>query len=417
MDHQTVILTLAVIFGFLMACGIGANDVANAMGTSVGSKVFTLSQAILVASVFEFLGAFLAGGEVTGTISKGITDPHFFYAQPEIFIYGMLAALLAAATWLIVASFYGWPVSTTHSIVGAIIGFAVITVGPQSVQWSKISLIVASWLVSPILGGIVAFLVFNSIQNLILRTEDPFSNAKKYVPIYVFFMGCGISFITLVNGLKHVGISLNYYQSYGLALIFGGTLFLISKILLNKVKLDKKADESFHFTNVEKIFGIMMIFTACSMAFAHGSNDVANAVGPLAAIVQVLKDPNALNNETIVPAWILFLGGTGIVVGLATYGYRVIETVGKNITELTPSRGFSAEISTALTVVCASGIGLPISTTHTLVGAILGVGFARGIGALNLDVLQKIFLSWVVTVPAGIILTMVLFFIIKTAFA
>ncbi len=417
MDHQTIILILAVIFGFLMACGIGANDVANAMGTSVGSKVFTLSQAIFVASIFEFLGAFLAGGEVTGTISKGITDPHFFYAQPDLFIYGMLAALLACAVWLIIASYYGWPVSTTHSIVGAIIGFAVITIGPQSVHWSKISLIVSSWLISPLLGGLMAFIVFTSIQNLILRTDEPFLNAKKYVPVYVFFMGCGICFITLVQGLKHIGITLNYFQSYGLALSFGGILFLISKVALNKIQLDKKADEDFHFTNVEKIFGVMMIFTACSMAFAHGSNDVANAVGPLAAIAQVLKDPHALSSETIVPSWVLFLGGLGIVVGLATYGYRVIETVGKNITELTPSRGFSAEISTALTVVCASGIGVPISTTHTLVGAILGVGFARGIGALDLEVLQKIILSWLVTVPAGVVLTMILFYVIKTIFA
>jgi len=417
MDQQTIILTLAIIFGFLMACGIGANDVANAMGTSVGSKVFTMRQAIIVASIFEFLGAFLAGGEVTGTISKGITDPHFFYEQPDIFIYGMLAALLASAIWLITASYFGWPVSTTHSIVGAIIGFAVITVGAESVYWSKIIIIAASWLISPLLGGMVAFVVFTSIQNLILRTDDPFTNAKKYVPFYVFIMGCGISLITLVQGLKHVGINLNYWQSLSLSMMFGLILLVISKIALNKIKQVKQDDESFHFTNVEKIFGVMMMFTACSMAFAHGSNDVANAVGPLAAIVQIINDPGSLSSGTIVPAWVLFLGGSGIVVGLATYGYRVIETVGKNLTELTPSRGFSAEISTALTVVCASGIGLPISTTHTLVGAILGVGFARGIGALNLDVLQKIVMSWLITLPAGLVLTMVLFFALKAIFA
>lgn len=417
MDQQIIILTLAIIFGFLMACGIGANDVANAMGTSVGSKVFTMRQAIIVASVFEFLGAFLAGGEVTGTISKGITDPHFFYQQPDIFIYGMLAALLASAIWLITASHFGWPVSTTHSIVGAIIGFAVITVGAESVYWSKIIIIAASWLISPLLGGVVAFIVFTSIQNLILRTDDPFINAKKYVPFYVFIMGCGISLITLVQGLKHVGINLNYWQSLSLSVIFGLILLVISKIALNKIKHVKQDDESFHFTNVEKIFGVMMMFTACSMAFAHGSNDVANAVGPLAAIVQIINDPGSLSSGTIVPAWVLFLGGSGIVVGLATYGYRVIETVGKNITELTPSRGFSAEISTALTVVCASGIGLPISTTHTLVGAILGVGFARGIGALNLDVLRKIVMSWLITLPAGLGLTMILFFALKAIFA
>ena len=417
MDHQTIILILAIIFGFLMACGIGANDVANAMGTSVGSKVFTLKQAIVVASIFEFLGAFLAGGEVTGTISKGLIDPHFFSNQPEIFIYGMLAALLASATWLILASYYGWPVSTTHSIVGAIIGFAVITVGPESLHWSKIILIISSWIISPLIGCVFSYFVFMSIQNLIFQADDPFINAKKYIPFYVFIMGCGISLITLTQGLKHVGVHLNYFQSFGYSALVGLVIFLISKFALNKVTLDKKADEEFHFANVEKIFGIMMMFTACSMAFAHGSNDVANAVGPLAAIVQILHDPGALSGQTIVPSWVLLLGAVGIVVGLATYGYRVIETVGQNITELIPSRGFSAEISTALIVVFASGIGLPLSTTHTLVGAILGVGFARGIGALNLDVIRKIVLSWIITMPTGVCLTMGLFFIIKSIFA
>ena len=417
MDHQTIILILAIIFGFLMACGIGANDVANAMGTSVGSKVFTLKQAIVVASIFEFLGAFLAGGEVTGTISKGIIDSHFFFNQPEVFVYGMLAALLACATWLIVASHYGWPVSTTHSIVGAIIGFAMITVGPESLHWSKIIIIMSSWIISPLIGCILSYFVFMSIQSLIFQADDPFTSAKKYIPFYVFAMGCGISLITLTQGLKHVGINLNNYQILGYSALVGFVIFLISKFALNKVTLDKKADEKFHFANVEKIFGIMMMFTACSMAFAHGSNDVANAVGPLAAIVQILHDPGAMAGQTIVPSWVLLLGAAGIVVGLATYGYRVIETVGQNITELIPSRGFSAEISTALIVVFASGIGLPLSTTHTLVGAILGVGFARGIGALNLDVIRKIVLSWIITMPTGVCLTMGLFFIIKSIFA
>lgn len=413
MEYHNLIFTLAIIFGFLMACGIGANDVANAMGTSVGSKVFTLRQAIVVAMIFEFLGAFLAGGEVTSTISKGITDPHFFFSQPDLFVYGMLSALLAAAIWLIIATSYGWPVSTTHSMVGSIVGFALIAIGPSSIYWPKMLNIVASWVISPVIGGTIAFFVFTSIQKLIIRTDNPFVNAKKYIPFYVFIMGCGISLITLVKGLKHVGINLTYNQCIALSLAFGLTLLIISKLALSRVKHDPDADKEFHFANVEKIFGVMMIFTACSMAFAHGSNDVANAVGPLAAIVEVLNDPSALDQSTIVPAWVLLLGGLGIVFGLATYGYKVIETVGKNITELTPSRGFSAEVSAALTVVCASGVGMPVSTTHTLVGAILGVGFARGIGALNVRVLQKIFLSWLITLPAGAGLTMIIFTVIK----
>lgn len=417
MDHQTILFILAIVFGLLMACGIGANDVANAMGTSVGSKVFTLRQAILVAMVFEFLGAFLAGGEVTSTISKGITDPHFFYNKPDIFVYGMLSALLAAGLWLIVATKHGWPVSTTHSMVGSIVGFAFISIGPESINWAKMANIVASWVISPLIGGTMAFFVFNSIQKLIIRTDEPFLNAKKYIPFYVFIMGCGISLITLVKGLKHVGINLDYTQSIIASMLLGLVLLIISKLALSRIKQDPNLDKKFHFANVERIFGVMMIFTACSMAFAHGSNDVANAVGPLAAIVEVLNNPAALDNSSPMPAWILLLGGFGIVIGLATYGYKVIETVGKNITELTPSRGFAAEISAALTVVCASGVGLPVSTTHTLVGAILGVGFARGIGALNIKVLQKIFMSWIVTLPAGAGLTMLIFVIIKNIFS
>lgn len=416
MEYQTTIFTLAIIFGFLMACGIGANDVANAMGTSVGSKVFTLRQAIVVAMVFEFLGAFLAGGEVTSTISKGITDVHYFYGQADLFILGMLSALLAASIWLIIATYYGWPVSTTHSMVGSIVGFSIISLGLNSIYWPKMFNIVASWIVSPLIGGIIAFLVFTSIQKLIIRTDDPFNNAKKYIPFYVFIMGCGISLMTLTQGLKHVGIFLSNNECIGLSLVFGLLLLLISKIAIMRVKHDPQADIKFHFANVEKIFGVMMIFTACSMAFAHGSNDVANAVGPLSAIVEVLNDPQALCKNTIIPSWILLLGAIGIVIGLATYGYKVIETIGENITELTPSRGFSAEISASLTVSCASGIGMPISTTHTLVGAILGVGFARGIGALNIRVLQKIFLSWIITVPAGTGLTMIIFTIFKFIF-
>ena len=416
MDHQTTLFVLALIFGLLMACGIGVNDVANAVGTSVGSKVFTLRQAIFVAMVFEFLGAFLAGGEVTTTISKGITDPHYFLYQPDIFVYGMLSALLASGIWLIVASYYGWPVSTTHSMIGSIVGFAILTTGSSSVSWSMMFNIVLSWIISPFIGCIVSFFVFNSIQNLIIRTDKPFENAKKYIPFYVFIMGCGISLITLVKGLRHFGINLNYVEGTILSIGFGALLLLISKLALSTIKQDPNLDKDFHFTNVERIFGIMMMFTACSMAFAHGSNDVANAVGPLAAIVDVLNDPSNLDKNTVVQPWVLLLGGVGIIIGLATYGYKVIETIGKNITELTPSRGFSAEISAALTVVCASGLGLPISTTHTLVGAILGVGFARGIGALNTRVLQKIFLSWIITLPAGALFTMIIFIIIKAIF-
>tara|TARA_R110000868_G_scaffold353876_2_gene615078 strand:+ start:29142 stop:30386 length:1245 start_codon:yes stop_codon:yes gene_type:complete len=410
MEYQTLILTLACIFGFLMAYGIGANDVANAMGTSVGSKTLTLKQAIVIAAVFECCGAILAGSEVTGTISHGITDMSVYIRYPNILIYGMLAALLASAVWLIFASYFGLPVSTTHTIIGAIVGFAVYNNGVDAVNWLKIGSIVLSWIISPLIGGIVAFAIFKSLQKFILQTSKPFDNAKKYVPFYVLIVGFIIGMVTLVKGLKHIDIALNDFQNILVSLLLGLFLMLLSKIMLRNVKRVKEDDIKFHYTNVEKIFGVMMIFTACSMAFAHGSNDVANAVGPLAAISNILSGDITSNN---VPSWVLILGGIGIVIGLSTYGYKVIYTIGQNITELTPSRGFAAELSAASTVVISSGFGMPVSTTHVLVGAILGVGFARGIGALNRNVINKIFMSWAITLPAGAILSIIFFISIK----
>ncbi len=415
MEFSLWYLGLAAAFGLFMAWGIGANDVANAMATSVGSKALTIKQAILVAAVFEFAGAFLAGGQVTSTIRKGILDASAVEGNPELLIFGMLAALLAAAVWLLIASSRGWPVSTTHSIVGAIVGFAVVGIGVESVHWSKVGTIAASWIVSPMLSGVLAFFIFMSVQKLILGTDDPLKNALKYVPIYIFAVGFILALVTLLKGLKHIGLDLSTGESVMVAVGSGFVTMFIGIAAIKRIKIDPDADANFRFTNVEKIFGILMIFTACGMAFAHGSNDVANAVGPVAAIVSIVKTGTVTQSSPLA-TWILLLGAVGIVLGLATYGWRVIRTVGKNITELTPSRGFAAELAAASTVVIASGTGIPISTTHTLVGAILGVGIARGIGALNLRVVRNIMLSWVVTLPAGGILAIIFFFILKGLF-
>ena len=398
-----------------MAWGIGANDVANAMATSVGSKALTIKQAILVAAVFEFAGAFLAGGQVTSTIRKGIIDASKVENNPELLIFGMLAALLAAAVWLLVASRKGWPVSTTHSIVGAIVGFAAVGIGVESVHWAKVGTIAASWVVSPLLSGFLAFFIFMSVQKLILGTKDPLKNARKYVPFYIFAVGFILALVTMLKGLKHVGLDLTYGQSVMVAIASGIVTMSIGIFAIKRIKIKPKEDEDFRFTNVEKIFGVLMVFTACGMAFAHGSNDVANAVGPVAAIISIVKS-GVVAQKSELSTWILLLGGVGIVLGLATYGWRVIRTVGKNITELTPSRGFAAELAAASTVVIASGTGIPISTTHTLVGAVLGVGIARGIGALNLRVVRNIMLSWIVTLPAGGILAILFFFLLKGIF-
>ncbi len=415
-EYQMILIGLAGVFGLLMAFGIGANDVANAMGTSVGAKALTVKQAIIIAMIFEFAGAFLAGGEVTSTIRKGIIDPSSMVDTPELLVFGMMASLLAAGIWLIIASYFGWPVSTTHSIVGAIVGFAAVGIGVEVVQWSKVGSIVASWVVSPLLSGTMAFALFTSVQKLILNTDDPLKNARKYVPFYMFLAGFMIALVTLLKGLKHVGIDLSFGQSLLIAMGFGVLVLLIGKIFISRLKIDKNDDKDFNYTSVEKVFAILMIVTACGMAFAHGSNDVANAIGPLAAVVSVVESGGTIGAKSELPMWILLLGGGGIVIGLALFGAPVMRTIGKRITELTPSRGFAAELAAATTVVVASGTGIPVSTTHTLVGAVLGVGMARGIAALNLGVLKNIAVSWVVTLPAGAILSMMFFFMLKGIF-
>ena len=414
--YGTIMVVLAVIFGLYMTWGVGANDVANAMGTSVGSKAITVKQAIIIATIFEFAGAFLAGGQVTATIRKGILDADVVAGTPELLVYGMLASLLAAGIWLLIASRFGWPVSTTHSIVGAIVGFAAVGIGMEVVQWGKVGSIVMSWVVSPLLAGTIAFALFISVQKLILGTEDPLGNAKRYVPIYIFFVGFVIALVTIFKGLKHVGLHLSMAESYGTAALVGIAATLIGIAMIKRLRFDPEADRDFHFTNVEKIFGVLMMFTACAMAFAHGSNDVANAIGPLAAVVSIVEHNGVVTQKSALPLWILALGGLGIVIGLMTYGKKVMATIGTQITELTPSRGFAATLAAATTVVLASGTGLPISTTHTLVGAVLGVGLARGIAAINLNMVRTIFISWVVTLPAGAILSIIFFYILKGIF-
>ncbi len=412
MEAEIIYVVLAALFGIFMAWGIGANDVANAMATSVGSKALTIRQAILVAAVFEFLGAVLAGGEVTSTIRKGIVDTDLLTGSPELLIYGMLASLLSAGTWLLVASRKGWPVSTTHTIVGAIVGFAAVGIGIDAVQWGKVGTIVMSWVVSPLIAGFIAFLIYMSVQRLILRQEDPLEKAKRYVPVYIFLAAFTIVLVTIVKGLKHVGLDLNLANSYLLAIGIALVIAIVGAIAIQRIKPDPKAEKRQHFYTVERVFAILMVVTACSMAFAHGSNDVANAIGPLAAVISVART-GIVGAQAALPIWVLLIGGIGIVVGLATFGKHVIATVGKKITQLTPSRGFAAELAAATTIVIASGTGIPISTTHTLVGAVLGVGLARGIEAIDLRVVGRVFVSWVVTIPAGALLSIVFFLIFK----
>ncbi|MEP1553100.1 inorganic phosphate transporter, partial [Paraglaciecola sp.] len=341
----------------------------------------------------------------------------YFVDTPELLVYGMISALFAAGVWLAFASYLGWPVSTTHSIIGAIVGFAAVGVSSEAVEWGKVTGIVGSWVITPAISGFIAYLIFQSAQKLIFDTEHPIDNAKRYVPFYMAAAGFIMSLVTIKKGLSHVGLeiesSTGYFIAFGMAVLvgFGG------KIVINNLKFDKNANKTTHYANVEKIFAVLMVVSACCMAFAHGSNDVANAIGPLAAVVSIVNSGGEIGSSASLVWWILPLGGIGIVLGLALFGHKVIKTIGNGITHLTPSRGFAAELAAATTVVIASGTGLPISTTQTLVGAVLGVGMARGIAAINLGVVRNIVISWIVTLPAGAALSIVFFFMIKGIFA
>ncbi len=476
MGIETIlILTLASVFGFYMAWNIGANDVANAMGTSVGSKALTLKQAILVAAVFEFAGAFLVGSHVTDTVRKGMIDLTVFTSMENgvnILMYGMLASLLAAGAWLQIATYFGWPVSTTHSIVGAIVGFGVVAGGSAGVAWGKVGQIVMSWVASPLLSGTIGFLVFSAIRRTIINVRDPVRATKRWAPLYVFLVFAILTLVTLFKGLKNLKLDLSLPEALLVATGVGVVASGLGSVLIRRMRVASVAPsdtpslapmggdlramvkhvrkirsmvtpevekdvediqedidgllekvreseasistrEEYRF--VEKVFAYLQILSACFVAFAHGANDVANAIGPFAAVVSLAREgAGALEAKTAVPMWILFVGGAGIVAGLSMWGWRVMATIGEKITELTPSRGFAAEFAAATTIVLASRLGIPISTTHTLVGAVLGVGVARGMESLNRRVVRDIVTSWVVTLPAGAGMSIVFYFIIKT---
>ena len=394
-----LILISSAMLGFFTAYGVGANDVANAMGTSVGSKVLTIKQAVVVAAVFEFLGAFLAGGGVTQTIRKGVIDPALFDGNLEILIYGMISALFAAGTWLLVASLRGWPVSTTHTIVGAIVGFGIYALGINEINWTVVGNIGLSWITSPLSSAIVAGLFYYICKTYIIDNDSKFKGL--IIRMYIFLAGFAIALITVTKGLKNIfkqqELFVSFQESVFISAI-AALLFTFIFYYFSKARLKQSV-------NSESQFAYLMIFTSCAVAFAHGSNDVANAIGPLAAINQatnqLLNQPYTL--ET--PLWILFLGATGIVIGLATLGYRVMKTIGENIVKLTPSKGFSAQLAAALTVVIASQLDMPVSTTHTLVGAVIGIGLVEGASTINFNSVRTIVLSWVVTLPAGALLS------------
>jgi PiT family inorganic phosphate transporter len=391
-----------------MACNIGANDVANAMGTSVGSKALTFKQAIMIAAVAEFVGAFFVGGEVSDTIRKGMLDPSVFDAVPYHLVYGMISALIAAALWLHIASFLGWPVSTTHSIVGGVVGFGFIAGGVDVINWEQINQVVISWIVSPFMGGLVAFIVFTFISKYVFRKRNPLYFAKIFLPYMVFVVFVILTNAMVYKGLKNLHLDLSFNHALSISLVVGFVAFLIAKYLTVKIHFDPSWDIQKQFHETESIFKYLQILTAFYVAFAHGSNDVANAVGPLAAVVAILED-GQVNMKVVMPVWILGLGAGCIVLGLLVWGAKVMATVGEKITELTPSRGFAATFGAATVVLICSKMGLPISTTHTLVGSVIGVGLARGLATLNFDIIKMIALSWIATIPFTAVISMICF--------
>ncbi|MDQ7063400.1 MAG: anion permease [candidate division KSB1 bacterium] len=402
---EMIILGLAVAAGLYMAMNIGGNDVANAMGTSVGSGALTFKQAILVAAIFEFAGAVLVGSHVTNTIRKGIVAPEAFANHPELLMYGMLAALLAGGLWLQLATALGLPVSTTHSIVGAILGFGIISGGGvNTVAWSKVATIVMSWVISPVMGGLIAFFMFTLVRKSILLKKNPAAPTKRLAPFLIALVIFILVLSFIYKGLKNLHLDLPLGQAVLFAFIAATGAGLLAHFTLPS--LERRMNGELKF--VERIFRDLQILTACYVAFAHGANDVANSIGPLAAILNIMKT-GSVAMKVQVPTWVLAMGGGGIVLGLAIWGRNVIETVGKKITEMTPSRGFSAEFGAATTVLVCSKLGLPISTTHTLVGSVIGVGFARGIAALNLRVIRNIVYSWIITMPVTGVITILLY--------
>lgn len=397
MDTNLFILGAALVAGLYMAWSIGANDVANAMGTSVGSHALTIRKAIIVAAIFEFIGAFMVGEEVTNTIKQDIVNPLNFAHDPMLFAGGMTAALLATAIWLQFASAKGLPVSTTHSIIGAVVGFGIVAGGPGVVKWENLLEIIASWFMSPLIGGVIAFATFFLIRRYILDSRDPIGQTKLLSPFMLFIVVSSVLFVFLYKSLQIYGLAENALQVVLITAAISGVISFIARLLMNRGDVANLTRDE-QLARVEKIFAFLQVVTACFMALAHGSNDVANAIGPVAAVVSIVNNQQ-ITTDTHVPYWLMGFGAVGIVIGLATYGKKVIETVGKGITEITPTRGFAAEFGASLIILVGSSFGLPLSTTQVLVGAVIGVGLARGIAGLNITVIRKIAGSWIFTIP------------------
>ena len=406
---ETIILVCASLVGFYMAANIGANDLANAMGTSVGSRAITIKQAVIISMVANALGAVLAGGHVTNTISKGIINPQLLSAEPNKFIIGMFASLLAAGIWVNIATYFGLPVSTTHSIVGAVIGFGILSIGISNICWGKVIPIVLSWITSPVAGAVIGGGIYVFVERKILRAKDPYKASLTYSPFLIFLVFVVLILSLIFKGLKNLHLNLSFINALFISIPVAGLFSLLGRYYIKwQVERHISADEKKGYSLVESLFAQLQLLTACYVAFAHGANDVANAVGPWAAIFSAIKS-KSIALRVHVPLWMLLVGGIAVGGGLMAFGANVIKTVGENITEINPVRGFCAEFGAATTILVCSRLGLPISTTHVIVGSVVGIGIARGAGTLDLRILKNICISWLVTLPFTLLLAMLLY--------
>lgn len=415
MEYGIVFIVLACCVGLWMAWGVGANDLANIMSTAIGSRAITITQALIIAVIFEIAGALLGGSEVTDTIRGGIIDVKGLTNSSQLFIYAMLSVLLSGAVWITAASYLGMPVSITNAIVGALVGVGAIMLGLHAVHWQQVGYIAISWITSPVIAGVLAFLLFISIRQTILGADEPFLAAKRYIPYYLILVGIVLALMTTLKAFHHFNISLKIWQSALAVLVTTVVVFVIGLYAMRNLQAKTPLKRHVQFVYIEGMFSVLMAFTACAMVFAHGSNDVAIAIGPVAGVASEVWDGYPLKDGWLFSGMILF-GCFGVILGLFMYGRKVIATVGTSITTLTPSRAFAATLAAASTVVASTSTGIPVSATQTLVGAVFGVGLARGIDALNLNVIRNIFMSWIVTIPISAALATFFFYILKLIF-
>ena len=411
---EWLLLGVTAVLGLYMAWTIGANDFANSFADAVGSRAITFRRAVIIGICCEFAGSVLVGAHVTDTVRKGIVDPMAFAEIPEVLALGMVCALVASALWLHVATWLGMPVSTTHSIVGAVAGFGIIGAGWTSVEWGKMGEIVASWFISPVAGAVLAYAIFKLLSRFILGRSNPAVAAVRGAPVIVFAVVVVVGLSVFLQGCleRLFAKEAAWLEGWGgvvLVLGLGAALAAVSWVFISRfLQASVGLPLAEQLGMIERVFAPLVVITSSAVAFAHGANDVANAVGPLAAVSDIVLT-GTVKMKVTVPLWILALGGVGIVLGLATYGARVLRTIGTKITELTPSRGVAADLAATATVLVCCRLKLPVSTTHTLVGAIIGVGLARGLSGVDRRVTRHIFGSWLVTVPAAAILAIGLF--------